>query len=220
MATISDIEILPLSPVGAEVRGLNLSQETPESVKERLRTAFDEHALLLFRDQHLVKEDLLRTARIFGKISEQGDAPGGFNYVSNVSKPGLNENMEFTIPGSGDGELLFHFDHCFQEHPLKAILLYGLEIPPVGGDTRFSDVRLATDRLPEKIRQRIEGHDIRHKSAYRDPKPEGRPPHHVSAPAHRQAGAILQQAACKGDPRSAGRRKRCAAEGISLLRRR
>jgi taurine dioxygenase len=170
------VEILPLSPVGAEVRGLDLHDEVPQAVREQLQQAFDKYALLLFRDQDLVKDDLLRTAGIFGTVSEQGDAPGGFNYISNVNKPGLNEKMEFTLPGSGDGELLFHFDHCFQETPLRAIMLYGIEIPPAGGDTRFSDVRLATARLPENIRQRIDGHDIRHKSFYRDGRPEANHP--------------------------------------------
>jgi alpha-ketoglutarate-dependent taurine dioxygenase len=170
------IELVPLSPVGAEVRGLDLREEVPEAIQETLRAAFDERALLLFRDQDLQKDDLLRIAGIFGTVSDQGDAPGGFNYVSNVNKPGFNEKMEWTLVGGGEGELEFHFDHCFQENVLKAILLYGIEIPPAGGDTLFSDVRLATQRLPEKIRERIDGLQIRHKSVFRTGQPEATHP--------------------------------------------
>ena len=164
-------DIRPLSPVGAEVRGLDLRQDLPEGTKRALRKAWDEHALLLFRDQELTKDDLKRVASVFGSISDQGEAPGGMNLVSNVNAPGLNEKGEHTLRG-GDGELSMHFDHCFQEHPLRGILLYSVEVPPTGGDTIFSDVRTATKRLPTQIRARIDGKLIRHKSYLRTGQPE------------------------------------------------
>jgi taurine dioxygenase len=167
----ANLSIKPLTPVGAEVTGLDLSQEIPDSAKHSLRKAWDDHALLLFRDQSLTSEDLKRIALIFGTISDQGEAPGGMNLVSNVNPPGLNEKGEHTLRG-GDGELHMHFDHCFQEHPLRGILLYGVEIPPSGGDTIFSDVRIATKRLPTEIRARIDGKMIRHKSYLRTGQPE------------------------------------------------
>jgi taurine dioxygenase len=169
--TNGQLTIEPLSPVGARVHGLDLRDELSEGTMRTLRKAFDEHALLLFRDQDLVKDDLKRLASVFGEISEQGEAPGGMNLVSNVNAPGLNEQGEHTLRG-GDGELNMHFDHCFQEHPLRGILLYSVEVPPVGGDTIFSDVRIATRRLPSEIRARIDGKLIRHKSYLRTGQPE------------------------------------------------
>jgi alpha-ketoglutarate-dependent taurine dioxygenase len=116
-------------------------------------------------------DDLKRLASVFGRISDQGEAPGGVNLVSNVYQPGLNEKGEHTLRG-GDGELHMHFDHCFQEHPLKGILLYSVEVPPTGGDTIFADVRIATRRLPAEIRARIDDKLIRHKSYLRTGEPE------------------------------------------------
>jgi len=165
------LAIKPLKPVGAEVTGLDLSQPLSEETKRRLREAFDDHALLLFRDQTLTQQDLKRVATVFGKISDQGEAPGGMNLVSNVNAPGLNDKGEHTLRG-GDGELHMHFDHCFQENPLKGVLLYSVEVPPTGGDTLFSDVRIATDRLPADIRARIDDKIIRHKSYLRTGEPE------------------------------------------------
>lgn len=169
--TQRDMTIEPLSPLGARVHGLDLRQELGEATKATLREAFDEHALLLFRDQDVTKDDLKRVASVFGTISDQGEAPGGMNLVSNVNAPGLNDMGEHTLRG-GDGELQMHFDHCFQEHPLRAIMLYGVEVPPVGGDTMFADVRIATRRLPTDIRARIDGRLIRHKSYLRTGQPE------------------------------------------------
>jgi taurine dioxygenase len=167
----ANLSIKPLKPVGAEVTGLDLSKELPQATQHTLRQAWDDHALLLFRDQNLTTDDLKRIATIFGTISDQGEAPGGMNLVSNVTPPGLNEKGEHTLRG-GDGELHMHFDHCFQEHPLHGILLYGVEVPPSGGDTIFSDVRTATRRLPTEIRARIDGRMIRHKSSLRTGQPE------------------------------------------------
>ena len=167
----TELTIKPLKPVGAEVLGLALTNELSEDTKRALRKAWDDHALLLFRDQALTLADLKRIATVFGKISDQGEAPGGTNLVSNIYAPGLNEKGEHTLRG-GDGELHMHFDHCFQEHPLRGILLYSVEVPPVGGDTIFSDVRIATKRLPSEIRARIDNKLIRHKSYLRTGQPE------------------------------------------------
>lgn len=168
---MSEVTINPLSPLGAEVCGLDLAKLIASPTQRMLQDAFSEHALLLIRDQKVTIDDLKRFATVFGNVSDQGEAPGGLNLVSNINKPGLNEAGEMTLRG-GDGELQFHFDHCFQENPLKAIMLYGVEIPPVGGDTLFADVRIATKRLPLQLRARINDKTIRHKSYLRTGQPE------------------------------------------------
>jgi taurine dioxygenase len=169
------LTIRPLTPLGAEVTGLDMSKPLSDEDQKTLQTAYNDHALLLFRDQNLAKEDLLRIAGTFGTVSDQGEAPGGFNYVSNVNPKGMGANGEFTLP-TGDGELVFHFDHCFQETVLKGLLLYSVQVPPTGGDTLFSDVRLVTRALPDDIRNRIDGKLIRHKSQQRTGQPEANHP--------------------------------------------
>jgi len=171
----NDLTIHPLSPLGAEVTGLDLGRPLSDADRRALQQAFSDHALLLFRDQDLQKDDLLRIAGIFGTVTDQGEAPGGFNYVSNVNPKGLNAAGEMTLP-TGDGELEFHFDHCFQDNVLKGILLYSIEIPPTGGDTLFADMRLATRALPDAVRARIDGRLIRHKSQQRTGQPEASHP--------------------------------------------
>ena len=166
-----DMQIQPLHPVGAVVNGLDLRQPLAEHTRAALLQAFNDHAMLLFRDQDVSIDDMKRLATVFGTVSDQGEAPGGVNYVSNTRPPGLNEAGEHTLRG-GDGELQFHFDHCFQEHVLRGIMLYGVEVPPEGGDTLFADVREATRRLPPEVRARIDGKTIRHKSWLRTGQPE------------------------------------------------
>jgi len=144
-----DLEIRPLSAaLGAEVDGVDLSEEPAEETKIRLRQAWDQHALLLLRDQRLTLDEQVRFGRVFGTISSQGENAaklGGVTYVSNVATDGSNAK----------GELAFHIDHSFYPRPLHGLMLYGIEVPPVGGDTMFANAKLAYQRLPHGLKDRI-----------------------------------------------------------------
>lgn len=149
-----DLEFRPLSPVaGVEVRGLDLRVEPSRAVKERLREAWHKHALLLFRDQQLGEDDQRRVAAIFGEISDEGEY-GDQNYVSNVIPDGLTPH----------GDLAFHVDHSWSDHPLRGLMLYAIEVPPegAGGETLFANVRLPYDLLPDEVRRRIDPLQIVH----------------------------------------------------------
>jgi alpha-ketoglutarate-dependent taurine dioxygenase len=144
-----DIAVRPLSAAaGAEVTGVDLREDLSDDVKETLRSAWGEHALLLLRGQDVTLEDQVRFGRIFGPISSQGENAaklGGVTYVSNVAADGTN----------AAGELTFHIDHSFYPSPLRGIMLYGIEVPPVGGDTMFANARIAYERLPQALKERI-----------------------------------------------------------------
>ncbi|GAC1393194.1 MAG: TauD/TfdA family dioxygenase [Vulcanimicrobiaceae bacterium] len=169
----STIRILPLSPFGAEVLGVDARHEIDGHLRQCLRDALSEHALLIFRDMDVSKQQLLNYAGIFGTVSDQGEAPGGFNYLSTVIKPGRTPDGDWVLD-AGSGELAFHIDHCFEAQPLKAIMLYSIEAPPAGsgGDTLFSDTRIATSMLPEALRRRVATLSVLHRGVKRDPQPE------------------------------------------------
>jgi taurine dioxygenase len=143
--------IAPLSAVGgAEIEGLDLRNELSEGTQDQLRAAWAQHGLLLLRGQDLTLEDQVRFGRVFGAISSQGENAaklGGVTYVSNVAADGSNPR----------GELTFHIDHSFYPHPLRGIMLYGIEVPSVGGDTLFANAKLAYQRLPQELKDRIDG---------------------------------------------------------------
>jgi taurine dioxygenase len=169
----AEIAVRALSPFGAEIGGIDLRDDWSEATAQRLRGAFDTHALLVFHDQELAKGRLREVAAIFGPITDQGEAPGGFNIVSNLLQKGANEAGEYSL-GNGDGPLKFHFDHCFEEMPLKGIMLYGAEVPPPGsgGDTLFADMRAATQLLPKPLLQRVAKLNIHHRARNRTGDPE------------------------------------------------
>src|SRR5690606_8711342 len=51
----------------------------------------------------------------------------------------------------------WHSDWSFQEHPPAGTCLFGVVIPPHGGDTWFANQHAALDTMPRSLRERLEG---------------------------------------------------------------
>jgi taurine dioxygenase len=154
--------------LGAEVRGVDLKQ-IGSAEFEAIHKAWLDHLVLLFRGQHLTDEDLIAFSRRFGDldwapIQETGrrfvDGYPEIYVVSNVIENGV------PIGSLGAGEATWHTDMSYLEDPPKASMLYALEIPPSGGDTFFCNMYLAYETLPEPLKQRIEGMNVKHDGTY------------------------------------------------------
>jgi taurine dioxygenase len=158
--------------LGAEVRGVDVSRPLDEATLAAIKQAWDEHLVLVFRDQQLSDPQLLDFSRCFGELDPPGPNPYGapflpefpeLNVISNVTENGR------PIGNLGAGEAVWHADMTYIEMPPKASILHALEIPPSGGDTFFANMAAAYDALPADLKQRIEGkraiHDAAHNSA-------------------------------------------------------
>jgi taurine dioxygenase len=55
-----------------------------------------------------------------------------------------------------DGEMFFHSDLCYTEHPVVGTMLYSIEVPPAGGNTMFADQYAAYATLPEAVKARVD----------------------------------------------------------------
>ncbi len=66
----------------------------------------------------------------------------------------------------------WHSDWSFQAHPPAGTCLYGITIPPVGGDTLFANQHAALEAMPGAMRARIDGRMAIH-SAKRAYAPDG-----------------------------------------------
>lgn len=128
---------------------MDLDRELNDETLAELHALHDEHHLLLFRNQKLSAETQVRFSKSFGPISQRNPTMKGKETV-NVSNKDPNGVL-------GTGELLFHSDNTFYRTPLKAIGLYGVEIPPEGGDTLFSNCEKVYEALPEDLRRRLDG---------------------------------------------------------------
>jgi taurine dioxygenase len=179
------VEIVPTgNALGAEVRGMDLSQPVPEATKRKLRDAWAEHLVLLWRDQKLPDESFLHAAEIFGETKEGASrkyqVAGGYQVggkrvalnprVSLISN--LDERGEPVLDNGtlGSYEVVWHSDNSYVEVPPAGSMLYAVIIPTDGGgDTFFNNQYRAYEELPEDLKRAIEGksqlHDASRNSA-------------------------------------------------------
>ena len=165
--TYSTITVTPSGQAcGANVTGLDLSAPlSPQQVAE-IRAAWLEHHVLAFPDQILSDDDQEAFTVAFGGF---GDDPfiapiPGRKHVIAVKRL-ANE----TSPIFAEA---WHSDWSFQARPPAGTCLYGITIPPVGGDTLFANQHLALEAMPQDLRARLEGRMAIH-SAKKAYAPEG-----------------------------------------------
>src|SRR5262249_46000471 len=155
-------------PLGAEIRGVNLS-EIEAGHFQAIHRAWLDYQVLLFRDQHLTDEDLIRFSRRFGELDDAPIQETGRRFVEGYPEIYVVSNViENGVPiGSlGAGEAVWHTDMSYLEDPPKASMLYALEIPPRGGNTYFCSMYRAYDALPEELRRVIERYVLKHDATY------------------------------------------------------
>jgi len=135
---------------GALVTGIDLSQNLSADLVAELRAHWLEHKVLAFPDQALSNDDLVRFTRYFGEIGEDPF----FGHIDD------NENIA-AVQRSADEKTpifaeIFHSDWSFLEIPPAGTVLYGITIPPVGGNTLYADQVAAYEALPDALRDRAD----------------------------------------------------------------
>jgi taurine dioxygenase len=165
-------EIVPLSKhIGAQIRGIDLRQIPDSETVRAIYQAWLDHLVLIFPEQKLEQEDLIRATGLFGKISELARPPKYFPKGYSKLLPGImmisniRENGE-PIGVLPDGEIMFHHDLIHAEVPGKATLLYAVDIPSTGGNTLFANGYAAYETLDPAIRDRLEGKKALHHYNY------------------------------------------------------
>ncbi len=156
------LEVVPLTKhIGAEIRGIDLRTKPDEETVRAIYQAWLDHLVIVFPDQKLEQEDLIRVTGYFGELGELHRPPKyrppgfsrilpGIMMISNIRE---NGEPIGTLP---DGEMMFHHDMIHAEVPSKATLLYAVEIPSKGGNTLFASGYAAYDTLDPDIRNRLE----------------------------------------------------------------
>ena len=133
------------------VTGIDLAEPLDDGTVAEIRAAWLEHHVLAFPDQHLDDDDLERFTLAFGPF---GDDPyiapiAGRDHVIAISR-----RADETAPLFAEN---WHTDWSFQARPPAGTCLYGITIPPHGGDTLYADQHAALDAMPPELRSRLEG---------------------------------------------------------------
>ena len=162
------VAVTPLSSaLGAQIHGIDAAA-IDDAGFERVRTAWLEHLVLLFRNQRLDDRALVDFTSRFGELEE---APlfGGRRYVEEHPEVMIISNVAVDgreIGSLGNAEAFWHTDLNFVEEPPAASCLFAHEVPPTGGDTGFANMYAAFEALPQDVAARIAGRRIRHDARF------------------------------------------------------
>ena len=170
MRTGTDVEIIPSgAALGAEIRGVDLSEPLDDGTFGTIEAAFNEHSVLYFRDQDLKPQELIDYAGRYGDVQRlmffnnyaMPEHPE-ILYVSNVQEDGKDI-------GYADAGSVWHTDMSFEQRPPRATMLHAREIPITGdgtvlGDTLFASAVKAYDSLHDEMKEKLRGlrvvHDV------------------------------------------------------------
>ena len=172
VATQARLNVDRLTPhIGAEVRGIDLRETLGASTIEAIHQAWLDHAVVVFRNQELSQEDLLRVTGYFGELGKLARPPEFFpkgysRLLPNIMMiSNIRENGQ-TIGALPDGEMMFHHDMLHAEIPHNATLLYSMEVPTYGGDTLFASGYAAYESLDPALRTKLAGRNAIHHYNY------------------------------------------------------
>lgn len=154
------MELVPLGPgFGVEVRGVGILDVASDGAAyQAVRAAFEEHSLLLFREQSVADDVQAAYSRAFGpleltKISSLGQNTF-YSRLTNV------QNGKIVPPDHrqvrvAQANALWHTDSSFKKTPALASVLSARVLPGADGDTEFTSTRLAWQRLPSGLQSKL-----------------------------------------------------------------
>src|SRR3954463_8854923 len=148
------MEINPLGPgFAAELRGVTLAEIAADDVVFKItRAAFEEHSVIVFRDQDVTDEAQLAFSRRFGplEVTKTGSLGVGTNLVilSTIDESGKVVPADHRLALRNKANQLWHTDSTFKRVPALASVLSARIIPARGGETEYVSTRLAWEGLP------------------------------------------------------------------------
>jgi alpha-ketoglutarate-dependent 2,4-dichlorophenoxyacetate dioxygenase len=166
------LEIVPLGPgFAAELRGATLADvASDDAVYAAARAAFEEHSVLVFRNQEVTDELQLAFSRRFGppEVTKVGSEGAGSHFVilSTIGADGKVVPPDHRLSLRNKANQLWHTDASFKRVPALTSILSARTIPARGGETEYVSTRLAFERLDGPLRDKLENcfawHDYAH----------------------------------------------------------
>ena len=140
--------------LGAEIEGMDLKTINSDNFKT-INDLLLEHKVIFFREQNMSPEEQIKLARLFGPVEEHAYVKGleGYPEITRLIKDAEEKNQW------GEG---WHSDVSYNETPTKAVVLKSIKIPPVGGDTVFSNMELAWETLDKELKKIVENRRAEH----------------------------------------------------------
>lgn len=166
------MELVPLGPdFGVELRDIALVDvAASETAYRSVRAAFEEHSVLLFRDQQITDDVQAAFSRAFGplervKLGSEG-AGTFYSRLHNIALDGSLVPETHRQALTARANQLWHTDSSFKRTPALASVLSARVVPRHGGDTELASTREAWRRLSPAMQSRLRNAVVTHAYAY------------------------------------------------------
>jgi len=158
---MSGVAIYPIKRrFGAEIVGLDLSDDLPDTEFRRIEQTWFDASLLVFRDLAMTPEQHIGFTRRFGPLHIM--TPLHYNLPDHPEVMVLTNLEEGGKPlGIRRAGMGWHSDGEDKRLPNAGSFLYAHRIPAEGGDTLFADMCAAYDELPDETKRCIAGRRAR-----------------------------------------------------------
>ena len=168
MTTTTAFDVRPMSGhIGAEIHGVDLTKPLDDAVVAEIRATLVEWKVVFFRDQPMTQAQHVAFGRRFGEVTPAHPTlPAMFPDQPEIlllDNKAIGSNEQEKSGRSLSIESRWHTDVTFVPNPPMGSILRGVVIPPYGGDTQWTNLVVAYDRLSEPL-QRLcdELHAVHH----------------------------------------------------------
>ena len=152
------VEVRPLSVhIGAELGRVDISGPLSAETVEEIRAALLRWKVVFFRNQNLDHASHVRFARYFGNPT-----PGHVVFGGDSLYPEIYSIAKHRTANAGKSKLRriwsdWHTDITAAVNPPFALILRGETVPLYGGDTMWTNLAVAYDRLSDTMRGFLDG---------------------------------------------------------------
>jgi len=140
------IAVSPIAgALGAEISGVDISRPIDDATFAEIRRAWNEHLVIFFREQTLDDDALVAFGRRFAPLFRHP------NLITEGPYPDIVRIRRMP----GDRKIVgedWHADTTCMTEPPSAAVLYGVDVPPYGGDTLFANQYLAYETLSDGMK--------------------------------------------------------------------
>ncbi len=147
----SRIDVQPIAgALGAEIHGVDLSQNLDDQTISDIRRALLDHCVIFFRKQEIDVPTHKAFAKRFGNIFIHP------NYKGTGPDPEIVDIRR----EPGDKKIVgeeWHADTTMVAEPPMGAILYAIEVPKFGGDTLFASQYMAYEALSDGMRSMLAG---------------------------------------------------------------
>ena len=147
---------------GAKITGVDVTPPLDDATVEAIREAIDEHAFLVFPDQHLDDAQQLAFTSLLGEpepnhvILGQTGRREYFGTIGNIDAEGRQMGNDHKHVRFLTGNNMWHSDSSFREVPSFVSIMSVHEVPDEGGETLYVSARAAYDRLSAAEQEAID----------------------------------------------------------------